>query len=168
MISRSDDQRDFDIIHEIINESSMAYKGIIPPDRWHEPYMSKKELQTQIDEGVEFWNYAEHNEILGIMGIQDKVDVTLIRHAYVRTSSRQKGIGGKLLKHLISMSETPILIGTWKDASWAIDFYKKHDFRVLSDEEKNKLLRIYWSIPERQVETSIVLASKAFKMKDNI
>jgi N-acetylglutamate synthase-like GNAT family acetyltransferase len=117
-------------------------------------------LETQISEGVEFWKYVENNEILGVMGIQDKSDVTLIRHAYVRTRARQQGIGGKLLKHLLSMAKTPILIGTWADAFWAIDFYKKHGFSQVSVDEKNRLLRIYWSIPERQVETSVVLASK--------
>ena len=163
MITKSDENKDFDTIYEIINEASIAYRGIIPTDRWKEPYMSKEELKTQISEGVEFWNYEEDKEILGVMGIQFKDDVTLIRHAYVRTTAQQKGIGGKLLKHLAGMAETPILIGTWADASWAIRFYKKHDFRLLSDEEKNRLLKIYWAIPERQVETSIVLASEDWK-----
>ena len=159
MIIRSDEKKDFNTICEIINDASVAYKGIIPADRWQEPYMSKAELKKQISEGVEFWNYQVDNEILGVMGIQFKIDVTLIRHAYVRTIARQKGIGGKLLKHLADMAKTPILIGTWADASWAINFYKKHGFHQLSETEKNKLLKIYWSIPERQVETSIVLAN---------
>ena len=163
MITRSEEKKDFDTIYEIINDASIAYKGIIPADRWKEPYMSKEELKTQISEGVEFWNFKENGEILGVMGIQYKKEVTLIRHAYVRTIARQKGIGGKLLKHLINGSKTPILIGTWADASWAIGFYKKHGFRLLSNEEKNRLLKIYWSIPERQVETSIVLASEDYK-----
>lgn len=160
MITKSDEKKDFNTIYTIINDASIAYKGIIPEDRWKEPYMSKNELETQIKEGVQFWNYEENKEILGVMGIQFKDGVTLIRHAYVRTIARQKGIGGKLLKHLITMSETPVLIGTWKDASWAISFYKKHGFRVLSDDEKNKLLNSYWNVPERQIETSIVLASE--------
>ena len=163
MITISEEKKDFDTIYEIINDASIAYKGIIPPDRWKEPYMPKKELKKQISEGVEFWNFKEDEEVLGVMGIQFKNDVTLIRHAYVRTSSRQKGIGGKLLKHLTKLSKTPILVGTWADASWAISFYKKHGFRRLSDKEKNKLLKTYWSIPERQVETSIVLASEDWK-----
>ena len=162
MIIKSDLKKDLNIICEIINDASIAYKGIIPTDRWKEPYMPKEELETQISEGVEFWNYQEDNKILGVMGIQFKEEVTLIRHAYVRTIARQKGIGGKLLKHLTNMTNTPILIGTWADASWAIDFYKKHGFRQLPNKEKNKLLNIYWSIPERQVETSIVLASSNF------
>ncbi len=163
MIRKSNEKNDFNTIYEIINDASIAYKGIIPEDRWKEPYMSKNELETQINEGVQFWNYEVNNEILGVMGIQFKSDVTLIRHAYVRTSSRQKGIGGKLLNHLVKRAKNPVLIGTWKDATWAIRFYEKHGFRLLSDEEKNKLLKIYWTIPERQVETSIVLASQNWK-----
>ena len=163
MITRSDETKDFTTIHEIINDAAIAYKGIIPDDRWQEPYMSEEELRKQISEGVEFWNYKEGNEIIGVMGIQFKKDVTLIRHAYIRTAARNKGIGGKLLKHLVDMAKTPILIGTWADAFWAINFYKKHDFRVLSDDEKNKLLKLYWSIPERQIETSIVLANDDWK-----
>jgi GNAT superfamily N-acetyltransferase len=156
-------KEDFETICEIINDASIAYKGIIPSDRWKEPYMPKEELKKQIDEGVEFWKYEEGHEIQGVMGIQYKHDVTLIRHAYVRTAARQKGIGGKLLTHLITITKTPVLIGTWKDAHWAIRFYEKHGFRQLSEKEKNELLRIYWSIPERQVETSIVLANEEWK-----
>ena len=163
MITRSDEKKDFNTIYEIINDASIAYKGIIPVDRWQEPYMSKEELKKQISEGVQFWNYHEDSKILGVMGIQFKSNVTLIRHAYVSKVAWGKGIGGKLLKHLIDVAETPILIGTWADASWAIDFYKKHGFRLLSEKEKNRLLKIYWSIPERQIETSIVLASKDWK-----
>lgn len=164
MIVKSDKKRDFNTICEIINDASIAYKGIIPIDRWKEPYMSKNELKTQIKDGVEFWNYEENKEILGVMGIQFKKDVTLIRHAYVRTAARQKGIGGKLLNNLIDIAKTPVLIGTWADASWAISFYEKYGFRLLSNKEKNKLLKIYWTIPERQVETSIVLASENWKI----
>ncbi|WBX71069.1 GNAT family N-acetyltransferase [Tenacibaculum retecalamus] len=163
MIIKSDLKKDFETIYEIINDASIAYKGIIPSDRWQEPYMSKEELKKQIIEGVEFWNFVEDNRVLGVMGIQFKKDVTLIRHAYVRTLARQKGIGGKLLNQLINMSDAPILIGTWADASWAINFYEKNGFKVLPETEKNKLLKIYWNIPERQVETSIVLASNDWK-----
>ena len=163
MIIKSDQKKDFETIYEIINDASIAYKGIIPSDRWQEPYMSKEDLKKQIIEGVEFWNFKEDNRVLGVMGIQFKKDVTLIRHAYVRTLARQKGIGGKLLNQLINMSETPILIGTWADASWAIRFYKKNGFKILPETEKNKLLKIYWNIPERQIETSIVLASNDWK-----
>ncbi len=156
-------ENDFMIILEIINDSSVAYKGIIPEDRWKEPYMPEEELKIQISEGVEFWKFEENNEVLGVMGIQFKQDVTLIRHAYTRTIARQKGIGGKLLKHLTSITQTPVLIGTWADASWAIRFYKKNGFRQVNENEKNKLLKTYWSIPERQVETSVVLADEKWK-----
>jgi N-acetylglutamate synthase-like GNAT family acetyltransferase len=151
--------RDFKDIYDIVNDAASAYKGIIPADRWQEPYMSKKELQTQIEDGVQFWCYLEDDHILGVMGIQDKPDVTLIRHAYVRTTARKKGIGSKLLKHLSELTTKPILIGTWADASWAIDFYVKHGFTLVSFEEKERLLRKYWSIPLRQIETSVVLVS---------
>ncbi|MEO9803732.1 MAG: GNAT family N-acetyltransferase [Reichenbachiella sp.] len=163
MITKSHAKKHFNTVYEIINDASIAYKGIIPSDRWKEPYMTKEELKLQINEGVEFWNYLDGQEILGVMGIQFKEDVTLIRHAYVRTTERQKGIGKKLLRHLTEMAETPILIGTWVDASWAIRFYKKFGFRQLPNDEKNRLLKTYWSIPDRQVETSVVLASSDWK-----
>jgi GNAT superfamily N-acetyltransferase len=164
MITRCE-PKDFNIIHEIINDAASAYRGIIPADRWHEPYMSEKELSQQIADGIQFWKYTEGDIILGVMGIQFKGDVTLIRHAYVRTTQRNKGIGGQLLKHLYKISDTPVLIGTWAAATWAIEFYEKHGFRVVSDAEKNILLRKYWTIPERQVETSVVLADKNWKEK---
>lgn len=156
-------EEDFDNIYEIINDGASAYKGVIPADRWHEPYMTAEQLQKQIEEGVQFWGYKEGGEIFGVMGIQFKGDVTLIRHAYVRTSQRNKGIGGKLLHHLVQMSCVPILIGTWADAGWAISFYEKHGFSVVPVEEKNRLLLKYWSIPARQVETSVVLASREWR-----
>jgi len=152
-------------IHEIINDAATAYKGIIPADRWHEPYMSETELQQQVDDGVEFWGYFENEKMIGVMGIQRKMDVTLIRHAYVRTSERGKGIGAKLLTHLHSLSATPVLIGTWAAASWAIRFYEKNGFRLLSRPETNLLLRKYWTIPERQIETSVVLASNGYEVR---
>jgi N-acetylglutamate synthase-like GNAT family acetyltransferase len=158
MISKCE-QKDFDTIYEIINDGAIAYKGIIPADRWHEPYMTKEELAHQMADGVEFWRYTEDDTILGVMGIQFKKEVNLIRHAYVRTSERNKGIGSKLLVHLCAASPIPVLIGTWSAAHWAITFYQKHGFRLLEQEEKDALLRTYWSIPERQVESSVVLAS---------
>ncbi|MEP7371824.1 MAG: GNAT family N-acetyltransferase [Chitinophagaceae bacterium] len=151
-------QKDFNDICEIINDAASAYRGIISADRWHEPYMPAEELKKQIADGVEFWKYTDENEIIGVMGIQYKEDVTLIRHAYVRTTKRNKGIGGELLKHLYEISTTPVLIGTWADAIWAIEFYQKHGFHLVSEDEKNILLRKYWTIPDRQVETSVVLA----------
>jgi N-acetylglutamate synthase-like GNAT family acetyltransferase len=154
---------DFDEIYEIINDAAAVYKGVIPADRWHEPYMSKEELKNQIQDGVEFWCYKDDQQILGVMGIQDRNDVTLIRHAYVRTSHRNKGIGSKLLENLVQLTSKAVLIGTWAEAKWAISFYQKHGFRLLSQEEKNKLLVTYWKIPQRQVETSVVLASSDWK-----
>lgn len=156
-------KNDFKDIFEIINDGALAYKGIIPADRWHEPYMSEQELQTQIDDGVRFWCYHENDNIIGVMGIQDKSDVTLIRHAYVRTVARNKGIGTKLLTYLTSLTKKPILIGTWADATWAISFYKKYGFQLVSFEDKERLLKKYWTIPTRQIETSVVLASANWK-----
>jgi len=153
------EEKDINDIYEIINDASIAYKGIIPDDRWHEPYMPEEELKNQIDDGVEFWGYTENDKLIGVMGIQFKGEVTLIRHAYVRTSDRSKGIGGKLLTHLNNISSTPVLIGTWADAKWAISFYLKNGFRLLERSEINILLPRYWTIPVRQIETSVVLAS---------
>jgi len=157
MISKSE-EKDFKEIYEIINDGASAYRGVIPADQWHEPYMTEEELKRQIDEGVQFWNYNEDGKILGVMGIQFKKDVTLIRHAYVRASERKKGIGSKLLEHLLLIATTPVLIGTWADAKWAIEFYQKHGFHLLPEEEKNNLQRKYWTIPDHQIETSVVLA----------
>jgi N-acetylglutamate synthase-like GNAT family acetyltransferase len=154
---------DISMINEIINDGASAYKGIIPEDRWHEPYMSREELLTQIDQGVEFWGYKENGVMLGVMGIQDRSDVTLIRHAYIRSVARNKGIGSKLLSYLKDLTNKPILIGTWADATWAIEFYKKNGFRLLPEKEKNDLLLKYWKIPARQVETSVVLAAADWK-----
>ena len=152
------DHRDFDLIWEIINDGAQAYKGIIPADRWTEPYMSREELRRQIDEGVVFWGYEESGALEAVMGIQPVQDVTLIRHAYVRTRNQNQGIGARLLSHLRGLTRRPVLIGTWADASWAIQFYKKYSFRLVEPHEKERLLRKYWSIPERQIETSVVLA----------
>jgi GNAT superfamily N-acetyltransferase len=160
MMIRKCDDTDFETIYEIINDGAEAYKGVIPPDRLKEPYMDREELRHEIDAGVEFWGYEEAGELLGVMGIQHVLDVTLIRHSYVRTARQNKGIGGKLLLHLRTMTSRPILIGTWADASWAIRFYEKHGFRVVTVEEKNRLLNKYWSIPDRQIETSVVLAEE--------
>jgi N-acetylglutamate synthase-like GNAT family acetyltransferase len=131
MIRKCDDS-DFDTIYEIINEAAEVYKGIIPADRWKEPYMPRDELRHEIDADVQFWGYEEDGELLGVMGIQDVIDVTLIRHAYVRTAEQNKGIGGKLLLHLRTLTSRPILLGTWADATWAIRFYEKHGFRLVT------------------------------------
>lgn len=157
-------EKDFDSIHTVINDAAIAYKGIIPTDRWHEPYMPKEELKAQIEDGVEFSCYVDEGQVIGVMGIQDKKDVYLIRHAYVKTSQRNKGIGTLLLRELTKDSEKPILIGTWKAAEWAIRFYEKHGFSLVSEEEKNRLLKKYWTIPDRQVETSVVLADGKYEL----
>lgn len=155
-------ENDFADIYQIINDAAIAYKGIIPEDRWHDPYMPEDELKAQIEEGVEFYCFVEEGRLIGVMGIQHKGDVTLIRHAYVATKNRNSGIGSKLLQHLLKTSNKPVLIGTWKAATWAIGFYEKHGFSVVAEAEKNILLRRYWNIPDRQVETSVVLADKKF------
>jgi N-acetylglutamate synthase-like GNAT family acetyltransferase len=157
MIQKATDE-DFEEIFNIINDAAIAYKGAIPPDRWREPYMNREELQSQIEDGVRFSCYGDNDEIIGVMGIQDKSDVALIRHAYVRTKQRKKGIGSLLLQELIKDAKKPILIGTWKAADWAIRFYEKHGFRLVEGEEKNRLLKKYWAIPDRQIETSVVLS----------
>ncbi len=162
MIRKRTDE-DFDEIFNIINDAAMAYKEVIPPDRWHEPYMTKAELQAQIEEGVKFSCFVDNNEIIGVMGIQDKTDVELIRHAYVKTKQRNKGIGTLLLLELIRDSTKPILIGTWKAADWAISFYEKHGFCLADEAERKRLLKKYWAIPDRQVETSVVLVDKRYK-----
>ena len=151
-------ESDFNRIFEIINDAAQVYKGIIPEDRWNEPYMHFEELRKEIEDSVVFWGFENYGQLLGVMGIQDKDDVTLIRHAYVLTRSQKLGIGTKLLQHLERMIEKPILIGTWATAVWAISFYEKNGYILASDKEKNRLLRKYWSIPERQVMTSVVLA----------
>jgi len=151
---------EFEMIYEIINDAAQAYEGVIPGDCWKEPYISKDELRREVDEGVVFWGYEEDGELVGVMGVQQVQDVTLIRHAYVRTAKRNQGIGAKLLSYLREKTTRPILIGTWADAVWAIRFYEKRGFRLVSSEEKDRLLREYWSIPERQIETSVVLADQ--------
>ncbi len=156
MIRRCDD-RDLDAIAAIINDGAQAYKGVIPEDRWKEPYMPMSELQHEIREGVEFWGYEEDGSLTGVMGMQRVEDVTLIRHAYVRTAARSRGIGTQLLRELRKAASGPVLIGTWADAVWAIRFYEKNGFEVVEPQEKERLLRRYWTIPERQIETSVVL-----------
>ncbi|MNP16506.1 Acetyltransferase (GNAT) family protein [compost metagenome] len=144
-------------IYQIINDAAQAYKGVIPDDRYHEPYMTFEELTHEINDGVTFWGFEENKLLLGVMAIQDKSDVSLIRHAYVRTSQRKSGIGTKLLQHLMANANKPILIGTWAAANWAIRFYEKNGFELVSPKEKETLLQTYWTIPERQIETSVVL-----------
>lgn len=157
---RECNESDIKAIFEIINNAALAYKGIIPDDRWHEPYMPVEEIRHAIKDGVVFWGFEQEGCLAGVMGIQDKGDVALIRHAYVLSRMRRQGIGEKLLRHLTGLTAKPILVGTWKDVPWAISFYRKNGFYLVSDEEKDRLLRKYWSIPERQIETSVVLANQ--------
>lgn len=143
---------------DLINQAAQVYKGKIPADRWAEPYMPVEELEHEIASGVRFYGFEENGRILGVMGIQEVGEVTLIRHAYVLPGRQNQGIGGKLIEHLKSLTRTPhILVGTWAAATWAISFYEKHGFRLLSAEESRRLLKKYWSIPQRQIETSVVL-----------
>ncbi len=159
-------EADFEAILAIVNEAARAYDGVIPADRYHEPYMPAEALRGEIDAGVEFWAWEEAGTVLGVMGIQDVRDVTLIRHAYVRTADQGRGIGARLLAHLRAQlrdsTARPLLIGTWADAAWAIRFYQKHGFELTSAAQKAALLRRYWSVPERQIETSVVLAERAW------
>ena len=151
---------DVETIYAIINDAAQAYKGIIPADRWHEPYMARDELSREMEEGVVFGGLERDGALVGVMGIQDRGEVVLIRHAYVATRARRHGIGTRLLQHLESMVERPVLVGTWAAARWAIAFYQKNGYQVVSEVEKDRLLQRYWRIPERQVETSVVLANK--------
>jgi GNAT superfamily N-acetyltransferase len=152
---------DFQAILTVVNEAAITYKDKILADRWKEPYMPAQELKEEIQSGVQFYGYLENNHLIGVMGIQPVNDVTLIRHAYTLTSHQRKGIGEKLLNHLLPLAKTErILVGTWETAPWAIKFYEKHGFKLLSREETNKLLKKYWNIPKRQVEASVVLEYK--------
>lgn len=154
-------------MYAIINDAAQAYKGIIPDDCWREPYMSMDELRAEIRDGVEFWGLEENGKLTGVMGIQDKVTVALIRHAYVRTEHRNRGVGTQLLRHLESLTNKPILIGTWAATRWAIHFYERNGYRLLSRQDIDRLLRQYWRIPERQIITSVVLADQSWESAQN-
>jgi GNAT superfamily N-acetyltransferase len=156
-------EEDIDDIWSIINDGAQAYRGVIPSDRWVEPYMSHEKLRHEIEDGVAFWGYDDDDDLVGVMGIQEVEDVTLIRHAYVRTQRQGRGIGAELLAHLLRLASSPVLVGTWAEAAWAIRFYEKYGFELVGSDEKNGLLRKYWKIPERQVETSVVLADAAWR-----
>jgi GNAT superfamily N-acetyltransferase len=155
-----DDERT--AILEIVNAAAEAYRGVIPEDRWHEPYMDSDELDREVEAGVAFWGFELDGALVGVMGIQPVGDVDLIRHAYVTPGNQGRGIGGLLLAHLRALSERRMLVGTWASAEWAIRFYRGHGFEQVSPARKIELLRAYWDIPERQIETSVVLADPAF------
>ena len=159
MLVRKSVEADFAAILEIVNDAARVYRGVIPADRWHEPYMSTDELEREIAYGVVFWVAEQEGRVSGVMGIQDKGDVALVRHAYVASTAQRAGVGTRLLRHVEGLVEKPILIGTWAAASWAIDFYRRNGFTLLASDDKDRLLRRYWSIPARQIETSVVLAN---------
>jgi len=142
----------------IVNAAAEAYRGVIPADRWHEPYMPADELDREIEAGVVFWGVDDDGELVGVMGIQDVGDIDLIRHAYVIPGAQRRGIGSALLGQFTRSARRPILVGTWASAEWAIEFYRRHGFELLPPERSAELLERYWSIPERQIETSVVLA----------
>ena len=148
---------DLAVMHAIINEAAERYRGVIPDDCFHDPYMSRAELESEIARGVQFSGWEEAGELLGVMGVQRVKDATLIRHAYVRTSRQGRGIGGKLLQDLSGRVTGPLLIGTWAAAEWAIRFYQGHGFRLAAPAEKDGLLSTYWTISDRQRDTSVVL-----------
>ena len=147
----------------VVNDAAQRYRGVIPPDRFRQPYMPARELRTEIAHGVDFRVAVDKGRLLGLMGLQDRGDVTLIRHAYVLPAAQGRGIGTKLLEELLERTSKPVLIGTWAAATWAIRFYERNGFRLTTPKEKNWLLRRYWSIPERQVETSVVLADNRWE-----
>jgi GNAT superfamily N-acetyltransferase len=153
---RDDERTD---ILTIVNAAAEAYRGVIPTDRWREPYMRSEQLDCEIGAGVAFWGYEADGALLGVMGIQPMPDVDLIRHAYVRPDSQRRGVGGALLEHLARSTTRRILVGTWAAAEWAIRFYRRHGFELVSTERKTALLKTYWTIPDRQIETSVVLAN---------
>jgi GNAT superfamily N-acetyltransferase len=152
-----DDERP--AILAIVNAAAEAYRGVIPADRWHDPYMPADELDGEIAAGVEFWGYEADGGLVGVMGIQAMRDVDLIRHAYVDPGLQRHGVGGALIEHLMRSATRRVLVGTWAAAEWAIGFYRRHGFQQVTPEQKTELLRTYWTIPERQIETSVVLAN---------
>ena len=149
-------------IFGIVNAAAEAYRGVIPADRWHEPYMPLHELDGEMAAGVVFWGYVENGALVGIMGIQRVGEFDLIRHAYVLPGRQRHGVGGALLEHLAGSATRRMLVGTWAAAEWAIRFYERHGFELVSHERKTALLRSHWDIPERQVETSVVLAKPPY------
>jgi GNAT superfamily N-acetyltransferase len=155
MIRRCRDE-ELAAVGAIVNAAAVVYRGVIPADRWHEPYMPPDELEAEVAAGVEFWGFEEEGELVGVMGVQPVQDVALIRHAYVDPGRQGRGVGGALLRSLEERSTRQLLVGTWAAAAWAIRFYERHGFVAVADPAE--LLRRYWAIPERQIETSVVLA----------
>jgi N-acetylglutamate synthase-like GNAT family acetyltransferase len=160
MLIRRSVTADFAAMLAIVNDAARAYRGVIPVDRWHEPYMSTDELAREIAAGVVFWVAEQQGHLAGVMGIQDKGDVALVRHAYVAPTTQRAGVGTSLLRHVEGLVDKPILIGTWAAAAWAVEFYRRNGYTVVPSGHKDRLLRTYWSIPARQIETSVVLANR--------
>jgi GNAT superfamily N-acetyltransferase len=152
-----DDERT--AIVAVVNAAAEAYRGVIPADRWREPYMPLRELEGEMAAGVRFWGYEADGALVGVMGIQPVSDVTLIRHAYVSPGNQRRGVGGALLEHVVGPTPGQMLVGTWAAADWAIRFYRRHGFELVPPERTAVLLKTYWDIPDRQIETSVVLAS---------
>jgi GNAT superfamily N-acetyltransferase len=143
-------------ILEIVNQAAERYRGVIPDDCFHDPYMDEASLAADIDAGIAFSGIPIDGALAAVMGIQPVRDVRLIRHAYVRPEAQGRGLGSILLRHLIA-DPGPVLIGTWAAASWAIAFYRKHGFALVPADEAQRLLRTYWTIPDRQARLSVVL-----------
>jgi len=165
MLIRKSVETDFDAMLAIINDAAQAYRGVIPVDRWHDPYMSADELTNEIIAGVVFWVAEQDGRLSGVMGIQDKGEVALVRHAYVAPTMQRSGVGSRLLRHVESLVDKPMLIGTWAAASWAIEFYRRNGFTLVASHDKDHLLQTYWSIPARQIETSVVLADRRWRLQ---
>lgn len=159
-------ERDRAAILTIVNDAARAYHGVIPADRWHEPYMDADELDREVADGVAFGVAEIDGRVVGAMGLQDRGDVALIRHAYVASDAQKRGVGSALLRDLVARVDKPVLVGTWAAASWAVAFYERHGFAVVPPDAKERLLRTYWSIPARQVETSVVLADARWRARE--
>ena len=145
------------ILH-VINDAAIKYKGIIPDNCWHDPYMSEQELVNEFKNGVRMFGYLNNNELIGVIGFQEIKDVVLIRHAYTLTLHQGKGTGSALLEFLLKKNQNSrLLVGTWKNAKWAIRFYEKFGFILHAKEETTLLLKKYWNIPSKQIENSVVL-----------
>lgn len=151
---------EFDDVYAVINDAAAAYRGVIAVDCWKDPYMSREELRREIDESVLFWGWFEGGHLAAVMGLQSVGDVALIRHAYTRTASQGNGMASALLAHVRCRADRPLLVGTWKAATWAVRFYQHHGFRLVASQQKEALLQRYWTVPERQIEESVVLADE--------
>ena len=162
-IIRSCAASDFARMLALINDAAEVYRGVIPVDCWHEPYMPAHQLADEIAAGISFAGYTREERLIGVMGAQPVQDVMLIRHAYVSPLVQRQGVGSALLQHLRGQTQRPILIGTWAAASWAIRFYERHGFCVIQGAAKNALLKRYWTVPDRQIETSVVLADARWR-----